>query len=321
MKETDTNRGPAHIRRSEILSGIPGCAIVFAIAPQQAQQTHEQLPGFLVPVVVVFGATVAFTMLWIVGMITGRLLGLRPPWWRMLIAAYLGGTLGAAFATAVGAHQFNNVAAPLVYFSCVLIASMLFTVLFELIALSLSPAAAQRRGVAIPQPLRALRRLFARWARYLQITGIIARYGLGPYLVGRRGVNSTQRLWARVSQALTEAGGAFVKLGQVLSTRADLLPPEAISELSRLQDSVVPAASAAIEELLTCELGAPPAAVFAFFDDKPVAAASIAQAHLAELTTGERVIVKVQRPGIHESVERDLDILVRLARTIEARAA
>jgi ubiquinone biosynthesis protein len=112
-----------------------------------------------------------------------------------------------------------------------------------------------------------------------------------------------------------------VKLGQVLSTRADLLLPEAISDLSRLQDSVPPAPPAAIEALLTCELGAPPTEVFASFDDKPVAAASIAQAHTAELTTGERVIVKVQRPGIREPVERDLDILVRMARTIEARAA
>jgi|GEM_PF-63034 ubiquinone biosynthesis protein len=303
------------------MGSLPAFAIFVALAPQPDQARHEPLPGFLVPVVVIFGGTIAFTMLWVIGMVTGRLLGLRPPWWRMLIAAYLGGSLGAGFATAVGAQRFKDVAAPLVYFTSVLIASMLFTVLFELIALSLSPAAAQQRGVSIPNPFRALRRFFARWARYLQITGIIARYGLGPYLVGRRDANSAQRLWARVRLALTEAGGAFVKLGQVLSTRSDLLPPEAISELSRLQDNVPPAPPAAIETMLIHELGAPPAEVFAVFDDKPVAAASIAQAHTAELTTGERVIVKVQRPGIREPVERDLDILIRMARTIEARAA
>jgi len=305
----------------ERMGNLPTFAAFLMLAQQPGEPRHEPLPGFLVPVVVVFGATIAFTMLWVVGMVTGRLLGLRPPWWRMLIAAYLGGTLGAAFATAVGAQRLNSVAAPLTFFASVLIASMLFTVLFELIALSLSPVAARQRGVAVPNPFRALRRLFARWARYLQITGIIARYGLGPYLVGRRGANSPQRLWARVTQALTEAGGAFVKLGQVLSTRADLLPPEAIRELSRLQDSVPPAPPETIEALLTHELGAPPAEVFASFDDKPVAAASIAQAHTAELITGERVIVKVQRPGIREPVERDLDILIRIARTIEARAA
>ncbi|MGE5333570.1 MAG: hypothetical protein ACM3N4_02630, partial [Nitrososphaerota archaeon] len=157
-------------------------ALLFAVASQQGREPPPEIPGILVPVVVVFGATIAFTMLWLVGTVTGRLLGLRPPWWRMLIAAYLGGTLGAALATAVGAHQFNNVAAPLVYFSFVLVISMLFTVLFELVALSLSPTSAQQRGAGIPHPLRSIRRLFARWARYLQITGIIARYGLGPYL-------------------------------------------------------------------------------------------------------------------------------------------
>ncbi|MGE5333964.1 MAG: ABC1 kinase family protein, partial [Nitrososphaerota archaeon] len=191
----------------------------------------------------------------------------------------------------------------------------------------------QQRGAGIPHPLRSIRRLFARWARYLQITGIIARYGLGPYLTGRRGTddvagdgkrlpghNDTRRLWVRVSQALAEAGGAFVKLGQVLSTRADLLPPEAIAALSTLQDKVPPAAPAAIDDLLTGELGAPPSHVFAAFDDQPIAAASIAQAHIAKLSSGERVIVKVQRPNIREPIERDLDILIRMARMIEARA-
>ena len=311
-------------------------ATFLATVAPQGPATHPEIPGILVPVVVVFGGTVAFAMLWMIGTVTGRLLGVRPPWWRMLIAAYLGGSLGAAFATAVGARQFKNVAAPLVYFTCILVVSMLFTVLFELVALSLSPVAAQQRGVGIPHPLRSLRRPLARWARYLQITGIIARYGLGPHLTGRRsmsdaadtredgkplpGKSGSRRLWVRVSQALAEAGGAFVKLGQVLSTRADLLPPEAIAALSTLQDNVPPAPPAAIENLLTCELGAPPSKVFAMFADQPVAAASIAQAHSATLRSGERVIVKVQRPGIREPVERDLDILSRMARMMEARA-
>src|SRR6185437_15030215 len=161
----------------------------------------------------------------------------------------------------------------------------------------------------------------------LQIMGIVTRHGLGQYLSGRRrspdaaGDTNTRRLWARVSQSLAEAGGAFVKLGQVLSTRADLLPPEAIAELSHLQDNAPPAPPTAVAALLTQELGAPPAEVFATFEEKPVAAASIAQAHLAELSTGERVIVKVQRPGIREPVERDLDILTRIAHLMESRAA
>lgn len=322
------------MKRSARAGSAPYAAWFIAMAPQQRLDSHPEIPGYLVPVVVIFGASVAFGMLWLVGTVTGRLLGLRPPWWRLLIVAYLGGSLGAAFATSVGAQQFHDIATPLVYFGSVLVASMLFMVLFELVALSLSPTAAQQRGAGIPHPLRSIRRLLARWVRYLQITGIIARYGLGPYLTGRRetsdgrgdgkpllGNSGTRRLWARVSQALAEAGGAFVKLGQVLSTRADLLPPEAIAELSTLQDKVPPAPPASIEELLTRELGAPPGQVFAAFDNQAIAAASIAQAHTATLATGEPVIVKVQRPGIREPVERDLDILIRMARMIESRAA
>ena len=112
----------------------------------------------------------------------------------------------------------------------------------------------------------------------------------------------------------------FIKLGQVLSTRADLLPPDLIAELSQLQDHVAPADPAGVEALLTAELGAPPHAVFASFDPAPVAAASIGQAHRARLATGERVIVKVQRPDARALVERDLDILLRMARALEARA-
>ena len=113
----------------------------------------------------------------------------------------------------------------------------------------------------------------------------------------------------------------FVKLGQVLSTRADLLPSDVIAELSRLQDDVTPADPAGVEALLTAELGAPPHRVFASFEAAPLAAASIGQAHRAQLITGERVIVKVQRPDVRALVERDLDILLRMARALEARAA
>ena len=112
----------------------------------------------------------------------------------------------------------------------------------------------------------------------------------------------------------------FVKLGQVLSTCADLLPADVIAELSVLQDHAAPADPAGIEALLTAELGAPPYSVFTSFDPVPLAAASIGQAHRAQLSTGELVIVKVQRPDVRALVERDLDILLRMARALQARA-
>jgi ubiquinone biosynthesis protein len=113
----------------------------------------------------------------------------------------------------------------------------------------------------------------------------------------------------------------FVKLGQVLSTRPDLLPAGLIAELSRLQDNVRPAPRAGVQLLIESELGAPVDAVFTEFDWEPVAAASIGQAHRARLRGGDPVLVKVQRPGIAEAVDRDLDVLLQLARTVEARTA
>jgi ubiquinone biosynthesis protein len=314
---------------SAYVRGVPRLFLRIATPVQPAQQAPS---GILIPITLVLGLAIVLVIVRLVGSIAARLLGIRPPWWRTLIAVYLGATVGSAFAVNVGAARLSGVGAPLVFFSSTLIASMLFTVLLELMVLSFSPAAAQQRGVAVPNPVRAVRRVFARWSRYLQITGIVAHYGLTPYLTGRRAVtdtgagasgdiSSTRRLWSRICQALAEAGGAFVKLGQVLSTRADLLPADAVAELSRLQDKVPPVPQDAITALLTSELGAAPQAVFASFDIAPLAAASIAQVYGARLATGEQVIVKVQRPGIREPVERDLDILLRMARSLEARAA
>lgn len=105
--------------------------------------------------------------------------------------------------------------------------------------------------------------------------------------------------------ALEELGATFVKLGQLLSTRADLLPPEYLAELSKLQDSVTPVPTGQIEHLLVKELGKPIDAAFASFDPKPLAAASIGQTHLATRKDHVHVVVKVQRPGVAEQVEED----------------
>lgn len=115
--------------------------------------------------------------------------------------------------------------------------------------------------------------------------------------------------------ALEELGPTFVKLGQILSTRADLLPPEYLVELTKLQDSATPVAFEEIREALATELGRPIEDVFAQFDPVPLAAASIGQAHAATLWDETEVVVKVRRPGIVEQVNEDLEILKELAAT------
>jgi ubiquinone biosynthesis protein len=121
-----------------------------------------------------------------------------------------------------------------------------------------------------------------------------------------------------LSEALDRSGVVFVKFGQALSTRRDLLPAEFTEELGRLQDRVSPLPWVQIEQVLREELGG--TEVFAQIEHEPLAAASIAQVHTATLRTGERVVVKVRRPGVDSLAERDLDIIGRLARRAEARA-
>ncbi|WP_043639203.1 ABC1 kinase family protein [Nonomuraea candida] len=179
---------------------------------------------------------------------------------------------------------------------------------------------------SLPGPLelvRSVRGRVSRGRRYSQITRIAIRHGLGPYLRGRgerlEDHPGKLRLARSLRQALDDGGVTFVKLGQVLSTRRDLLPAEFVEELGRLQDQVAPAPWEQIEPVLAAELGRPVDEAFAAFDRTPLAAASIGQVHAARLHSGQSVVVKVQRPGIGSTVARDLDIVRRLAATLESR--
>ncbi len=119
--------------------------------------------------------------------------------------------------------------------------------------------------------------------------------------------------WRRLAEAMEELGPTFVKLGQILSTRSDLLPPEAIHELKKLQHEVKAVAFEEIRVSVEASLNDELENVFAHFDDEPLAAASMAQVHRARTKDGREVVLKVLRPGIREVVENDLDILRLLA--------
>jgi ubiquinone biosynthesis protein len=121
----------------------------------------------------------------------------------------------------------------------------------------------------------------------------------------------------RLAQALQELGPSFIKLGQSLATRADLLGQHLAEDLSQLQDQLPPFDSALVRRMIEVELGQPIGELFASFDDRPVAAASIAQVHFAVTSEGEQVAVKVLRPGIERRMARDLDFFAWIATWVE----
>lgn len=136
-----------------------------------------------------------------------------------------------------------------------------------------------------------------------QIATVLARHGLRKGLISPVGL----RL------ALEDLGPTFVKIGQMLSTRPDLLPQRYIDEFQRLQDEVKPEDPSTIRRIIESNLGQRLDALFAWFDETPIASASIAQVHLARLPGGERAVVKVQRPGVRETMAADIDLLKHAA--------
>jgi ubiquinone biosynthesis protein len=121
----------------------------------------------------------------------------------------------------------------------------------------------------------------------------------------------------RLARALQELGPSFIKLGQSLATRADLLGQELAADLSQLHDDLPPFDSAVARQLIEREFGRPLGELFASFDDRPVAAASIAQVHFATTSAGEEVAIKILRPGIELQMARDLDFFVWIATWVE----
>lgn len=118
---------------------------------------------------------------------------------------------------------------------------------------------------------------------------------------------------------LEELGPTYVKFGQILSTRSDILPKKYIDELKKLQDNVPPFPFENVQEMIKTELGSPAQEIFESIDSKPFASASLAQVHLARLKTGESVVVKVQRPNISRVIEADIDVLHYFASVAERR--
>ena len=262
----------------------------------------------------------------LIAWLSGRLLGVSRSVGATLLAGAAGwlAALALSLAIAGGDPRAAGFGRNLWVFAIVF--TMSANVWLELLAKPGALAKARSGLVSVPRPLRALRRSTQRVGRYAQITRIAAKHGFGPALGLGRGeqaeaVEGGAPAARRLRLALEECGGMFVKLGQLLSTRADLLPPAVVAELARLQDQVAPAPWEDVRGVLEAELGRPVAEAFAEFDTAPIAAASIGQAYRARLRGGAPVVVKVQRPGVAEAVERDLLVLHELAGAVEARTA
>lgn len=150
-----------------------------------------------------------------------------------------------------------------------------------------------------------------KFRRSRQIMAVLAKYGL-DYFVGPKkalGIRESSDLPRKMRLALEELGPTFIKLGQILSTRPDFLPPDFIKELEKLQDSVLPFDNFQAHVIIRRELNQPLAQLFKSFETEPVAAASLSQVYKAVLPSGETVAVKVQRPRIKEIIDLDLEIL------------
>lgn len=262
-----------------------------------------------------------------VAWLTGRLLGVRHrPWLSVVVCAFIGWVAGGSLAFVMAGGDGSVPWAPEDSRN-----AMIFSIAFTLVAtVGWELMAAPRRrpptvsiAASFPHPIKAVRRAARRTRRYVHIVRIAVKHGLGPYIGFRRGraITGTGNPARQVRLALDEAGGMFVKLGQMLSTRPELVTPAVAEELIRLQDHVSPADAEAVQTLVEQEIGRPLSAAFTSFDLDAVAAASIAQAHVGVLPTGDEVIVKVQRPGIDDAVDCDLSILLRLARRVEDHTA
>ncbi len=177
-------------------------------------------------------------------------------------------------------------------------------------------------------------RTYRNFNRYRQILTILFKYGFGDLIellkidqyieVGLQLIskNRPKRLEKlsraeRVRMAFEELGPTYVKLGQILSTRPDLIPIDFTQELSKLQDKVPSFSFDEAKRTIESEFSKPLEELFVFFSETPVAAASIGQVHKARLKDGEMVAVKIQRPGIKKIIEIDLEIMLHLATLVE----
>lgn len=248
----------------------------------------------------IFWATV-FVL--VVGVISGRILGVRRGWGRAAVAGVLGSFVGLALSVLIQQDEPSITTADLFIpgFGFALLVTMVLSIVLDVL---LRP---RRRG---PRPrLRTrVRTFFTVGGRLADVARIARRNGLATRVTNRAALANPENA-LRVKLFLQECGGMFIKFGQIASTRSDVLPPHLVEALAELQSNVAPVPVEAVRRILDDELDGRIDQTFAAFSDTPLAAASIGQTHLAELVDGRQVVVKVRRPDVEVGVARDSAVL------------
>ena len=255
----------------------------------------------------------------VVGWFSSRLLGVHRGWGRSFIAGFCGWIFGVSIAAFIenenirNTHQLNHVLLLALFFGVLI--SMFVGLILDVI---LKPQVAKHHRYRwLLHPIATAKRKLAPLGRSREILRYARKRGLTHYASASK--LATPEFARRLRLTLEDCGGMFVKFGQIASTRTDLLPEVLTTELATLQSSARPVPADEIREVVERELGATVEEEFASFDFEPLAAASIGQTHRAVLKTGERVVVKVQRPGIEDIVHRDAAVLRLAAGVVDRR--
>ncbi len=249
-----------------------------------------------------------------------RLLGVRRSWAAITLAGVIGWISGNLLQVGLNDWDWHAARLSLDAVSFSILFTMMAAVTLDLVAKPGTLARGEEAGlIVLSRPLRDLRRRVEPYARYREVIYIARRNSLIPGLRSAARKDGSTIPAVALRRTLEQAGVVFVKVGQMASTREDLLPAELREELSHLQSRVDPAPREAMQAQLEAELNGAVDRCFVEFDWDPIGAASIAHAYAARLPTGEPVIVKVQRPGMDQLVDRDSAALLHLARLAERR--
>jgi ubiquinone biosynthesis protein len=272
---------------------------------------------------VVIGVMVVVAVAAVTTSMSLRLLGVRRGWAAGLLSASIGWGTAAFVSLSLSEWNWDTEGLALHTFAIGIPLTMAVAVTLDLLARPGTLATGERAGLlSAPRPVRALKTQVSVFRRYRELLGLARQEGFGPLISSRhRAERTVDPPGVRLRRLLESAGGLYIKLGQIAATRVDLLPPEVCEELAELQNRVAPLPRDVMEAALAAELGRDPAEVFTEFDWEPLASASIGQTYVARLTSGEPVVVKLQRPGVDEVLVRDLAALSLLAGLAQRRTA